>query len=63
MSVDDAAYYVDVITRLLATKNYDWCRETLEGIAHTVEQTGHLTPRQKQAVDRIIAGRLKHDVH
>lgn len=58
----DAEYYLDVIARLLATKNYEWARSTLSGIAKTVTDSGILTPRQREAVDHIIIGRLKHDV-
>jgi hypothetical protein len=59
--VNDAEYYLDLINRLLATKDYDWASDTLSGIATTIHATGRLTLRQKQAVDRIMAGRLKHD--
>jgi hypothetical protein len=57
-----AAYYVDLIDRLLAGKNYDWCRDTLEGIRHTIDLTGRVTLRQREAIDHIMTGRLKHDV-
>lgn len=59
--MNDAEYYLDLINRLLATKDYDWASDTLSGIATTIHATGRLTLRQKQAVDRIMAGRLKHD--
>ena len=63
MSVDsDAAYYVHVIEELLTTKRYDWCRNTLKGIANNVTRTGFVTLRQKEAIDHIITERLKHDV-
>jgi hypothetical protein len=55
------AYYADLINRLLATGNYDWARDTLEGIAGNIERNGQVTPRQKAAVDHIMVGRLKHD--
>ncbi len=58
---DDPDYYRDLIDRLLATKDYDWCRETLEGIAETIERSERVTPRQKAAIDHIMVGRLKHD--
>jgi hypothetical protein len=56
------AYYLDLIDRLLATKDYEWARDTLTGIAETVQRTGRLTLRQKEAVDHVMVGRLKHDV-
>jgi hypothetical protein len=46
----------------LRTGNYEWARDTLEGIAATVEETNRVTPRQQQAVEHVILGRLKHDV-
>ena len=51
-----------LIEQLLRTKDYEWARETLEGIAATIEETNRVTPKQKGAVERIIVGRLKHDV-
>jgi hypothetical protein len=60
--VSDTDYYLDLINRLLASKDYDWARDTLEGIANTLASTGNLTPRQKAAVEHIMVGRLKHDV-
>ena len=59
---DDAAYYIGIIHDLLMTKHYDWCRNTLEGIAENITRRGRITLRQKEAVDHIITGRLKHDV-
>ena len=59
---DDAEYYLDIIARLLKTKDYEWARPTLSGIAKTITNSGVLTPRQRQAVDHIMLGRLKHDV-
>ena len=58
----EADYYVGVIHELLATKQYEWCRPTLEGIAENIASRGRITLRQKEAVDHIITGRLKHDV-
>lgn len=58
----DAAYYMDIIEGLLRTRHYDWARATLEGIYKTIRDTGKLTPNQRQAVDRTMAGRLKHDI-
>lgn len=46
----------------LATGKYDWARDTLEGIAATVEETNRVTLRQEEAVTHILTGRLKHDV-
>lgn len=62
MSLNDADYYLDLINRLLASKDYDWARDTLEGIHNTMMATGICTPRQKAAVEHIMVGRLKHDV-
>jgi hypothetical protein len=45
----------------LATGQYEWARETLEGIHTTVEETNRVTRRQQEAVEHIIVGRLKHD--
>lgn len=59
MSPDDL---VDLIDRHLATRDYDWARDTLEGIRATVLDTQRVTLKQQQAVERIIVGRLKHDV-
>ncbi len=56
------AGYLDLITRLLATGKYDWARATLEGIAATVRERGSITLKQREAVDHIMTGRLKHDV-
>ncbi len=55
-------YYLDLINRLLSTRDYEWARDTLSGIATTVHATGRLTLRQKEAVEHIMVGRLKHDV-
>jgi hypothetical protein len=58
---EEAAYYQDLINRLLATHKYEWARETLVGIATTISLTDRVTLRQKSAVDHIMVGRLKHD--
>jgi hypothetical protein len=57
-----AEYYIDVIDRHLATGKYDWCRETMTGIRATMVASGVVTPKQQQAVEHMILGRLKHDV-
>jgi hypothetical protein len=57
----EATYYIDLIGRLLSTRDYEWARDTLTGIAATLERTGQVTSKQKQAVDHIMVGRLKHD--
>lgn len=59
---NDSDYYRDLIARLLATKSYDWARPTLEGIATTLARTGTVTLRQREALDHIMTGRLKHDL-
>ena len=51
------------IEELLATRKYEWARETLAGIYATIETTGRVTLRQQEAVEHIMIGRLKHDVH
>ena len=60
--MNEAEYYLDLINRLLLTKDYDWAADTLSGIAATVHATGRLSMKQKQAIDHIMVGRLKHDV-
>jgi len=50
------------IEALLVSGNYEWARETLEGISRTVRETGRASLRQEEAVTHIIVGRLKHDV-
>lgn len=57
----ESEYYVDLCNRLLATKDYEWARDTLAGIAGTIGLSGVVTPNQKQAIDHIMVGRLKHD--
>jgi hypothetical protein len=58
MSPDDLLALID---QHLATGDYDWARDTLEGIRSTVEDTNRVTLRQQEAVEHIIHGRLKHD--
>ena len=58
----EAEYYTDYIGRLLASRDYEWCRDTLEGICGTIDRTQRVTPNQKQAIDHLVVGRLKHDV-
>ena len=58
---EDPEYYIDLITRLLRGKHYDWARPTLTGIRDTIQNTGNVTLRQREAIDHIITGRLKHD--
>jgi len=58
----EAEYYIDLINRLLATGKYEWARLTLSGIAITITNTKALSRKQKEAVDHIMAGRLKHDL-
>lgn len=56
---DDAVATID---DLLASKRYEWARTTLEGIRQTIEASGICTLRQREAIEHIILGRLKHDV-
>jgi hypothetical protein len=58
----EAAYYVDLIGRLLASGNYDWARDTLEGISSNVCFNNRITRAQKAAIDHVMAGRLRHDL-
>ena len=51
-----------MIAELIQTKQYDWARPTLEGIADTIRRTGCVTLRQQEAVEHVMIGRLKHDV-
>ena len=57
------AYYADLAESLLATKKYEWCRETLVGIAETIRRTNAVTLRQREAIEHIIVGKLKHDAY
>jgi len=57
----EALYYVDLIGRLLATKQYEWARDALEGISTTMLEQRRATPKQKEAIDHIITGKLRHD--
>lgn len=45
------------IDELLEGGGVDWARETLKGIAHSVEQFQRVTPGQRQAVHNIGAAR------
>jgi hypothetical protein len=49
------------IAEVLAAKRYLSARATLLGIAATIQRTGRVTERQYDAVERIIAGSVKHD--
>lgn len=51
-----------LVNKLLATKNYEWARDTLSGIADTIHRTGAVTLRQQEAIEHIMVGRLKHDL-
>ena len=59
---DDAVTFLRTVNDLLKGHTYDWARPTLEGIRLTVTLSGTVTPRQQQAVEHIITGRLTHDV-
>jgi hypothetical protein len=59
--MDKAAELLDLIEDHLRTGKYEWARDTLEGIAATVTDTGVATVRQQEAVEHIIIGRVKHD--
>lgn len=58
----EADYYDDLIDRLLATGNYDWARDTLEGIQRNVRLKRRITRDQKSAIDHVMTGRLRHDL-
>ena len=49
------------IEDLLATGAYTWAEDTLRDIQATVEETQHVTDRQRQAVDNIEAARREPD--
>jgi hypothetical protein len=57
----DVPQQLALIQSLLATKQYEWCRDTLEGIANTITRTQRVTLKQQEAVEHLIVGRLKHD--
>jgi hypothetical protein len=50
------------IDELLATRHYGWAQKTLEGIRGTILASGTVTLRQREAVEHIMVGRLKHDL-
>lgn len=62
MPRDPVADLLQLIEDHLRTGTYEWARDTLEGIAATVEDTNRVTPAQQQAVEHILCSRLKHDV-
>ena len=41
------------IDDILNNEDYEWARDTLEGIRSTVEDNAHATDRQKEAVENI----------
>ena len=49
------------IDELLESGTADWARDTLKGIAHSVEQFQRVTPGQRQAVRNIGAARGRAD--
>lgn len=49
------------IDGLLALKEYQWAKDTLEGIRANIEYNDRVTLRQQEAVEHIIIGRLRHD--
>ncbi|HET9253886.1 MAG TPA: hypothetical protein VFO16_01630 [Pseudonocardiaceae bacterium] len=57
--VEDAESHIATIDSLLATRDYEWCRDTLEGIRETMMMTGRATLRQREAIDHIIDGCLR----
>jgi len=44
---------LEKIEEMLTSEEYEWARGTLEGIYNTVEENGHATDRQKEAVENI----------
>ena len=60
-SWDAVTRFLDLIEDHLRTGDYEWARDTLEGIKETVERTNRVTLRQQESVEHIILGRLKHD--
>ena len=59
---EEAAYYVDLARKHAMRPEYRWCADKMDDIADTIERTGRLSPRQKQAIEHFILGRLKHDI-
>jgi hypothetical protein len=59
---NDATYYETLARQLADRAEYAWARSTLQGIAATIQRTGNLTLKQKEAIEHIMLGRLKHDV-
>jgi hypothetical protein len=49
--------FIVEIEDLLATGQYTWASETLEGIQDTVERSHRVTPGQRNAVAKISASR------
>ncbi len=49
------------IDEVLATTRYNWARGTLLGIRAMIERRGLVTERQYDAVERIVAGGVKHE--
>lgn len=61
IAMTDAPTMLARIDELLATRQYEWARPTLEGIRETVARTGQVTLRQEEAVTHVMVGRLRHD--
>ena len=60
--MSDADYYEDLARSLANRPEYAWARPTLAGIADTIHHTGTLTLKQREAIEHVMVGRLKHDV-
>ena len=54
---DGTAEFLTEIEDLLASEQYDWASDTLEGIYNTVESRQVVTQGQRDAVDNITAAR------
>jgi hypothetical protein len=57
----DAAYYKDLAFRHAKLPAYRWAAETLYDIGWTIERTGRVTVKQREAIEHIILGRIRHD--
>jgi hypothetical protein len=49
--------YVEKIDNMLSDGKYDFAIETLKGIKEWVEDNGHITDRQMEAVDNIYSSK------
>lgn len=53
--------FCEQIDELLASGDYDWAQDTLEGIRASVEDYKTVTPGQRRAIENIRAARQRQD--